>query len=119
MCQEFAVLLKVLLDDLNSETLMDSGVARVALKSAPVRCPLVLVGLPRELALADESFLVLFGVVSCPADWLLMDVVLRVLVYFLQPGCRLFVDHHMVLIKCLLPVFGLSVIERAGSLVCC
>ena len=94
MCQEVAVLLKVLLNDLHSETLVDSGVARVALIATPVWCPLVFVGLPRELALVDESLLVLFGAVARTADWLLVNIMLWVLVDFLQPGSRLFVDLH-------------------------
>ena len=117
MCQEFTVLLKVLFDDFDCETLMDSGVARVALVAAPVWGPLVFVGLPWELALVDESLLVLLGVVPCSADWLLVDVVLRVFVDFLQSGRCLLVDLQVILVQCLLPVFCLSVIERAGSLV--
>ena len=56
------------------------SVAGVALKTTSVRLPLVFVRFPWELALVDEALLVLFGVMSCAPEWLLMDVVLRVLV---------------------------------------
>ena len=79
--------------------------ARVTLKPAPVRFPLVLLWLARELALVNEPLLVLLGVVPCSADWFLMDVVLWSFVYLLEPRCRMFVDLEVVLVKCPLPGF--------------
>ena len=107
----------MLFNDFNSETLMDSGMACVALVAASMWDPLVLIGLPRELALVDESLLVLLRVVPCPPDWLFVDVMLWIFVDLLKSGSSLLVDPHVVLVKCFLPVFGLLVIESAGSLV--
>ena len=103
-CKEFTILLEVQLDGLNCESLVHPGVAGVALESAPVWLPLVFVGLPWELTLVDEPFLVLLGVVPCLPDWLLMDKVLWVFVDLLQSGCCLFVDSKMILVQRLLPI---------------
>ena len=46
-----------------------------------------------------------------------MDVMLWIFVDLLKSGSSLLVDPHVVLVKCFLPVFGLLVIESAGSLV--
>ena len=44
--EEFTVLAEMRLNDIYCETLMDSGMARLALVATPVWYPLVLVGLP-------------------------------------------------------------------------
>ena len=119
MCKQLTVLLQMPLDDLNREPLVHSCVARMALVAASMWFPLVLVGFPGELALADEPFLVLFGAVPCPSDWLLVDVVLGIFVYLLQSCGSLFVDLQVILIQCFLPVFGLSIIDRGGSFIGC
>ena len=56
---------------------MYSGVASVTLVAAPVRGPLVLVGLPWELTLVDEPLFVLFGIVPGSPDWFLMYVITK------------------------------------------
>ena len=89
---------KMPFNDLHCEPLVYSSVARVALVAASVWFPLVFVGLPGELALPDEPFLVLFGVVPCTSDGLLVEVVLGVLVNLLQACSCLLVDPHMVLV---------------------
>ena len=114
VCQEFTVLLKVTLKDLHSKCLMHSGVAGVALVTAPVCLPLVFVGLPWELTLVDEPFLVLLGVVPCSADWLLVDIVLWIFVDLLQSCCGLRVDPKVILVQRLLPVLRMLVIYRGG-----
>ena len=111
MCQKLTVLLQVTFEDLNRESLVHAGVASVALVAAPMRFPLMFVGLPWELALVDEPFLVLLGVMPCSADWLLMDVVLWIFVDLLQSCGSLFVDPQVILIQSLLPVFGLLIVE--------
>ena len=98
---------------------MHSGVAGVALVPAPVRGPLVLVWLPWELALVDESFFVLLRGVSRSADWFVVDVMLWVFENLLQPGCCLLVDAHVVLVEGFLPVLSLFVVECACSFVGC
>ena len=85
--QEFTVLLEMLFNDFHRKSLINSGMACMALVAAPVRGPLVLVGLPRELALVDEALLVLLRVVPCPAYWLFVDVMLRVFEHLLKSGC--------------------------------
>ena len=77
------------------------------------------VGLPWELALVDEPFLVLLGVMPCSADWLLMDVVLWIFVDLLQSCGSLFVDPKVILVQRLLPVLGLLIIDRGGPFVGC
>ena len=104
MGQEFAILLEVILNDLNGEGLMNPGVACLALVAAPVGNPLVLVGLPRCLALVDEPFFVLFGGVSSSLHWLVVDVVLGIFKDLFKPGCCLFVDSKMILVQRLLPI---------------
>ena len=118
MGQEFAILLEVILNDLNCEGLMNPGVACLALVAAPVGNPLVLVGLPWCLALVDEPFFVLLGGVSSSLHWLVVDVVLGIFKDLFKPGCCLFVDLHMVQVKGSLPVLSWSVVERGSSLIC-
>ena len=108
--QEVTVLLEMLFNDVDRQSLMDSGVACVALVADPVRGPLALVWLPRELALVDEALLVLFRVVPCSPNWLLVDVMLRVFEHLLQSGCCVFVDPHVALVKGFLPVLCAFVI---------
>ena len=119
MGQELAILLEVLLNDFHRQALMHTGVAGVALVPAPVGGPLVLVGLPWELALVDESFLVLLRVVSRSADGFVMYVMLGVLEDLLQAGSCLLVDAHVVLVEGFLPVLSLFVVECASSFVGC
>ena len=99
---------------------MHSSVARMALVPTSMWFPLVLVRFPGKLALTDEPFLVLFGAVPCPSDWLLVDVVLWTLVlYLLQSSGSLSVDLQVILVQCFLPVFCLSIIDRGGSFIGC
>ena len=118
MGQEFAILLEVILNDLNCEGLMNPGVACLALVAAPVGNPLVLVGLPRCLALVDEPFFVLFGGVSSSLHWLVVDVVLGIFIDLLEPGRCLLVNLQMVQVKGFLPVLSCSVVELGSPLIC-
>ena len=115
MCQKLTVFIEMLFKEFDCETLVDSCSAGVTLIPTPVGGPLVLVGLPWKLALADESLFVLFGVVPCPSDRFVMDVMLGILKDLLQPSCRLLVNLHMVLVKRGLPVFCLFALELALS----
>ena len=119
MRKQLTVLLQMSLDDLHRKPLVHSSVARVALVAASMSFPLVLVWLPGELALADEPFLVLFGVVPCSSDWLLVEVVLWVFVNLLQSCGCLFVDLQVILVQSFLPIFGLSIIDRGGAFIGC
>ena len=98
MGQEFTVLLEVVLYDLNREGLMHSSVAGLALVATPMPNPLVLVGLPRSLALVDESLLVLFCGMACTAYRLVVDVVLWIFVDLFESCCCLFVNSQVILV---------------------
>ena len=75
--------------------------------------------LPRELALVDEPFLVVLGVVPCSAHWFLMDVVLWVFVDLLEPCCRLFVDVEVVLVESPLPGFCMLIVDCGCPFIGC
>ena len=72
--EEVTGLLEPLFDDLNRKALVDSKIASMTLETAAVWLPLD----PGLAALLDEAFLVLFGGVSCPPHWFLMEVVLGI-----------------------------------------
>ena len=80
VCQELTVLAEVCLYGLDCESLMDPGVACLALVATPVWDPLVLVGLPWSLALVDEALLVLLCGMASPPDWFVVNVVLGIFV---------------------------------------
>ena len=77
MRQKVTVFLKMPFKEFDCEALVYSGVASVTLVAAPVRGPLVLVGLPWELTLVDEPLFVLFGIVPGSPDWFLMYVITK------------------------------------------
>ena len=115
--EELTVLAEVRFDDIDCETLVNSGMARLALVPTPVWYPLVFVGLPGSLALVDEPFLVLFGGMASPPDWFVVEVVLGILVDLLEPGGGLFVYLEVILVQGVLPVLCLSVVEGGSPFV--
>ena len=115
--QELTVLAEMCLYDFNCESLMDPGVACLALVATPVWYPLVLVGLPWSLALVDEALLVLFCGMASPPDWFVVNEVLGIFVDLLKSGGCLFVDLEVILVQGLLPVLCLSVVEGGCSFI--
>ena len=93
-----ALFIEALLKDLHSQSLVHPNSAYSTLVAAAVWCPSMMWCLPRFAASGNELLLVLFCVSALMPVRLLVDVVLFVLVDFLQAVDGMGIDEVMIII---------------------